>query len=105
MDWTSFMTLVVQPLVSAFAGQYGIIVQIVAVIGTLRVMLVPIMSALQFYFGYLDTNPADDAAFTSFQNSKAYAVIVFLLDYLGSIKLPPPANQNTNNTTPPTTGG
>lgn len=108
MDWVTLLNNVVAPILGALAGKYGFITQIVTGMGVARVMFKPIMTALQFYFGYLDTNPNDKVWLTNVMNSKWYPWIQFALDWVASIKLPPAQPSSTptttTTTTTPTTG-
>ncbi len=69
------------------ALQYPILMTIVMVLGIFRAVFKPIMSVLQAYVLATPTKD-DDAQFETFQKSKAYATLVWLVDYLASIKIP-----------------
>ncbi len=60
---------------------------LIVMMGTLRLVLKPIMSALK---EVIDLTPTkwDNEQFDKLINSKAYKAISWALDYVGSIKLP-----------------
>ena len=101
MDWLGLLNNVVAPLLGALSGKYGIIMQVISVMGTLRVVFKPLMLGLQFYVT-LTPDPSDNVWLSNFMGSKWYAVIQFLIDWVASIKLPAPP---TDNPPPPATGG
>jgi len=62
------------------------IATVLLVIGGLRVVLKPLMVFIEQYVkGTPDTG--DDAKLAAVESSKAYKVLVFILDYTASIKL------------------
>lgn len=76
---------------------------IIMVIGTLRLILKPAFSALHSFLQGAGFT-AWDSEVTAVEQSKVMSVVYFLLDYLGSIKIPvaaiPVAQVQTAPTTP-----
>ncbi len=60
---------------------------LIVMMGTLRLVLKPIMSALK---EVIDLTPTkwDNEQFDKLINSKAYKAVSWVLDYVGSVKLP-----------------
>ena len=75
-----------KPLIEALAGGYGVTVQIVAIVGALRLVMKPIMGAARAYV-LTTPSPKDDAVLDKVEAHKAYKVAMYLLDYIASIKV------------------
>ena len=76
----------IQPLIEAYAGQFGIAVQIIAIVGSLRVFVKPIMSLIGAVVLFTKTKK-DDIWFAKLQENKIYKAIVYALDWFASIKV------------------
>lgn len=76
-----------KPMLEAAAGKFGVIVQIVAVIGALRVVFKPVMVLVQSIVSVTPT-VKDDEFLAKFMGHWSYKLISFLLDWTASIKLP-----------------
>lgn len=70
-----------------FASQYPFIATILMVIGVLRVINKPLFAFLNTVVVATPT-PKDNEILKKIETSKAYQYISFVLDYLGSVKLP-----------------
>lgn len=76
----------------ALSGQSGVVLQVlswlIGVVGTLRLIMKPIMVALR---AIADATPsaADNEVLDNVEKSKVYSTVIFILDWLVSIKLPP----------------
>ena len=68
-------------------AQYPQVAVVLAAIGTFRVIFKPIMEALDKIVISTETKKDDDLL-NKVKENKIYKVIVFLVDYLSSIKLP-----------------
>jgi hypothetical protein len=88
MDIWGMLKLVLETL----AGNVAVVGQalswVVAVMGTARLILKPVMVALQSIVDSTQT-PADNEWLKKLQESKFYKTLSFILDYVFSIKLPP----------------
>ena len=75
------------PLLQVYGGQFGIVVQIVGIVGTLRLIMKPIVSGVQ---GVVAATPSksDDEAVNKVLESKIYKAVTFVLDWIASIKFP-----------------
>ena len=78
---------VLGPVLGALAGKYGVVVQILSLVGTLRLVMKPIVTAAQAITAATPTTK-DDAVVAEVVASKWYKGLSFVLDYLASIKLP-----------------
>lgn len=74
-------------LLESYGGQYGIVVQIVTIIGTARLVFKPIMVAIE---QIVSSTPSqeDDKKLEEVKESTWYKYLVFALDWFASIKLP-----------------
>ena len=71
----------------AFLGAPIWLVQIVAVVGALRLIFKPIFAAIEKYIAD-SPDKRDDQWMLSVKASKIYKTIVFFVDLLSSVKLP-----------------
>jgi hypothetical protein len=74
-----------QGLVDAVSGKYGWVVTLVTVIGSLRVLLKPIMTVVE---GVVANDPKKAEALANFEHGTIFKWISFGLDLGASIKLP-----------------
>ena len=77
----------VRPLIEAYAGKLGGLVQIISIIGTLRLLIKPAMSLIEAVV-LITPSKKDDKLPEEIRQSKAYKIVVFVLDWMASIKLP-----------------
>lgn len=77
----------VKPLIEMLAGNHGWIVQVIVLIGTLRLILKPILSAIEGVVAATPTQ-SDDAKWAAIKETKVYKTITYLLDWFASVKLP-----------------
>ncbi len=75
-----------KPVIEAYAGNYGIAIQIVSIIGSLRVLIKPLMEALKVIVS-ITPSKSDDKIPEQVEKSKAYKVVIFCLDWFASIKI------------------
>lgn len=80
------MEIDIAQLIQSLADKAPWLVVALSVIGLLRVIFKPLMSIVQAITQYTKTT-ADDEWLEKFQDSKIYATIVWLLDFLASIKV------------------
>lgn len=80
--------LIIAPLISAYAGEFGWAVQIVSVIGTLRLFFKPVMSAIG---SAVKETPSlsDDVILNKVTGNAFYKGFVFIIDLIGSVKIKP----------------
>jgi hypothetical protein len=78
---------ILTPVFEALLGKFGILVQIVTVIGSLRLILKPTMTYLQGIVAMTPTKK-DNEFLDMVLNSKVYKVVSFMLDWFASLKLP-----------------
>jgi hypothetical protein len=93
-DLPSETTLrIAEPFIVMLAKQYTWLCTVLIGIGTLRLVGKPAVAAWHWYV--LQTpSPNDDAFLAKVERSRGWKVFFFLIDWLGSIKLPPrPANE------------
>ena len=83
-------TIIPQPSTDFVVGlvtQYPWLATVLLVIGSLRLLLKPIMLAIEWYTKQTP-NPNDDVAVLKFEAGPIYKILSIGLDVLGSIKLP-----------------
>jgi len=68
-------------------GQYPIVVSIILVMGSLRVIMKPLMSLLQAIAKETST-PKDNELLAKLLDNKIYKALSFCLDFVASVKLP-----------------
>lgn len=75
-----------KPMVEAYAGNYGVAVQVISIIGSLRLAVKPIQD-LASAVVLIIPGTKDDEFVAKVFGSKVYKGIVFALDWFASIKL------------------
>lgn len=77
----------VQPLLIEYAGKYPLLLTVLVIMASLRVFFKPVM---EIFKGVVELTPSkkDDEFYDRMLNHKAYQVVVFLVDWFASIKLP-----------------
>ncbi len=82
-----------QPLLIQYAQQYPWLFATLLVMASLRVFFKPLM---EIFKGVVDLTPSkkDDEFYNKMLESKVYKVIVFLVDWFASIKLPKKDDEN-----------
>jgi hypothetical protein len=84
----------IQPLIDLLSAKYGWLAAVLSAMGTARVFAKPFSLALQSLLGRVfrfvhDTEEAEDDEFIAAMLRKPwYRAIVFVVDYLTSVKLP-----------------
>ena len=83
------LLLLVKPLVEAYAGKLGPVVQLVALMGSFRVFLKPFQLLEKPLLDLIKATPSkkDDELFEKAKGSKAFKLLKFVVDYLFSLKL------------------
>jgi hypothetical protein len=81
-------TSVVTPFIVTFAQSHPVVLTILAAIASLRLVFKPLMSAIE---AFVKSSPStdDDAVLENVEHSKAFKVLAYLLDWLGSVKVGP----------------
>ncbi len=75
------------PVLEAALGKYGFLVQVVTVIGSLRLVMKPLTELVRAYV-MITPSTNDNAALAKVEASKGYKIFLSLLNYFASIKLP-----------------
>ncbi len=78
---------ILRPVLEAYLGELGLFMQIVTIIGSARIIFKPLMTLLETIAEQTET-PVDNEWLESFKDSKVYTVIIFIIDYILSIKKP-----------------
>ncbi|MBI5770898.1 MAG: hypothetical protein HZA93_24180 [Verrucomicrobia bacterium] len=79
---------VATPFIVTFAQNHPWLVSVLVVIASLRVVFKPIVSVAEAYVRSTPT-PDDDAMLEKVEHSRAFKIVAWLIDYLGSIKIGP----------------
>jgi len=75
-----------KPLIDAYAGKFGWMVQVVSVVGSLRVAIKPIMTLIDVVVKATPSEEDDDLV-QKIEENKIYKAFKFVLDWASSIKL------------------
>lgn len=78
------------PVIQGLAGKFGIVTQIIMVIGAFRIVFKPLMTLIEAVVKATPTQ-ADDQVLNTVEASLPFKALQFLVDYVASIKLPAPA--------------
>jgi hypothetical protein len=76
----------IKPLIEVYLGHLGFLVQLVAIVGSLRLAIKPLMSLIDVYVKSTPS-PKDDGLVLEIEQSKFYKGLIFVLDYIFSIKI------------------
>jgi len=68
-------------------AKYPVVMSIVVIVGSLRLLIKPVFEFLIKVADSTETQK-DNELLQKVMNSKGYSVVVFLVDYLSSVKLP-----------------
>lgn len=74
------------PLMGTLAGKYGIVVTIIAWLGTIRLFIKPVMTIAEVYAAST-SSLKDDEILAKVKTSKYYTWVLFGIDWLLSLKL------------------
>lgn len=78
---------ILAPVLEMLAGKYGFMAQVVAVVGSLRLIFKPLMALLQSIVG-VTPSVKDDELLAKVLAHPAYKAVAFLVDMVASVKLP-----------------
>jgi hypothetical protein len=79
--------LFLAPVIEAYSGKLGGALQVIAIIGSLRLIIKPLMGLIEAYVAITPTKN-DDLLPAKIMESKAYKSIIYILDWFASLKLP-----------------
>lgn len=85
-----------EPFIVMFAKQYTWICSVLIALGTVRLVAKPIVVAWHWMVAQTAT-PVDDRFLEKAERTRGWKVFFFLIDWLGSIKLPPKPDNQTSN--------
>jgi hypothetical protein len=74
--------------IHGFLAQYPILMHIVVVMGMMRMVFKPLTIAIQSYVDNSDDGGKDNAFWEKVKANPIYKGLAFVLDYVGSIKIP-----------------
>ena len=78
---------VLGPIILSFGGKFPVIFTVIFFIGTARFFMKPIMSAISAYIESTPTK-SDDAFLAKLKDSVIYKIVIYILDWCLSVKLP-----------------
>lgn len=81
------LLMFLKPIVEAYSGQLGGAIQIITIIGSLRLLIKPLMGLIEAYVS-ITPSKKDDLLPAKIKENKTYKMVVYLLDWLASLKLP-----------------
>lgn len=68
-------------------GKYPVIATVIAIVGILRIVIKPLVSIMENVAAATETK-ADDVVVEKVKTSAIYKGLVWLIDYVASVKLP-----------------
>ena len=88
-DQMEELLLLLKPLIEMYAGHLGPVVQVIAFIGSARLILKPLQPLEKVIKEVIAATPStkDDELLAKAEGSKAVKFIKFMVDYLLSVKL------------------
>ena len=75
-----------QHLIEMYGGASGVLVQVVTIIGSLRLFIKPIMSILNAYMLFTK-DKKDDKLYEELEKGNTLKTIIYVLDWFASIKI------------------
>lgn len=75
-----------QPLVELYGGKSGLLIQIITIIGSLRLFIKPIMSLIGAYVLFTP-DKKDDLKYEQLEKGNTLKTIIYILDWFASIKI------------------
>ena len=84
MELSEILNLV-KPLLDAYLGGNGVFLQIVSIVGTLRLLVKPLMESVKLVMDLTPTKK-DNEFLEKVEKSKIYQGVLFVLDWLVSFK-------------------
>ncbi len=85
------VTAIIQQIL-AWANQYPTVATIIMIIGTLRLIMKPLMSFLHQLVA-ITPGTGDDQLLDEVEHSQIYTTFMYILDWFASIKPPPTAKK------------
>lgn len=81
------LLMFMKPIVEAYSGNMGGAIQVLVIIGSLRLVIKPIMGLIEAYV-LITPSKKDDQLPAKIKENKIYKSVVYLLDWFASLKLP-----------------
>jgi len=75
------------PLIEAYGGKFGWLVSAISVIGTLRLLVKPVMAIVEVVVK-LTPSKEDDNLHNEILENKIVKMLLFVFDWLASLKIP-----------------
>lgn len=79
--------LLLGPVLEGMAGKYGLLAQVLLIVGGLRLLFKPLVSLAQGYVNFTP-NPKDNEILAKIMDHWAYKAFAYFLDWSASLKLP-----------------
>lgn len=76
----------IRPLLTAYGGDMGMVMQIISIIGSLRLINKPLFSMLRAIVEVTYWTEADNIFLKNLESSKIYKGLLFILDWMASVK-------------------
>lgn len=84
------LLVLLAPVLGAYAGEHGWVVQVLSIMGTLRLVVKPLMTIVQSVVAATPSTK-DDETVAKVAASPYYTWFVYALDWFASIKVQPKA--------------
>lgn len=76
-----------KPLIVAYGGDFGIVIQVVTIIGSLRLINKPLFSFLRAVVNFTHWTESDNIFLDKVEASKYYKGLLYVLDWVASVKI------------------
>lgn len=76
-----------KPLLSTYGGDLGIVVQVISIVGSLRLINKPLFSTLNAIVTFTYWTDSDNVLLKRLENNKIYKGFIYVLDWVASAKL------------------
>ena len=75
------------PLLEAYGGDLGVVMQVISIIGSLRLVNKPLFSFLNAVVAFTYWTEEDNLLLAKVESSKVYKGIMYVLDWVASAKI------------------
>jgi len=77
----------IKPLLLAYGGDFGIAMQVISFVGSLRLINKPLFSLLNAIVSFTHWTEKDNLLLAKIEGSKVYKGFIYILDWVASAKL------------------
>ena len=77
----------VEPLFASYGGDFGIVVQVMSILGSIRAVNKPLFSTLNALVNATYWTDDDNQLLARLENNKIYKGLIYVLDWVVSVKV------------------